>query len=117
MALSSLKKLAVLATMAGALAAGEAMAADVTDVLDAADEVYLGTEKVSDPFDISLTPKFVQRLEWAKLKREYNDRGNIRLLNELEYQRTVNEFDIDLEVGMFHDLSFRMHMPIIISEL
>ena len=110
------KNLAILAAVCGFMYAGEAMAADVTDVLDAADEVYLGDEKVSDPFDISLTPKFVQRLEWAKLKREYNDSGSIRLLNELEYGRTVNEFDIDLEVGMFHDLALRVHLPIIISD-
>ncbi len=116
MVFSNVKKLAILAAMTGFLAASEAMAADVTDVLDAADEVYLGDEKVSDPFDISLTPKFVQRLESAKLKREYNQAGSIRLLNELEYKRTINEFDIDLEIGMFHDLSFRMHMPIIISD-
>lgn len=112
----NVKNLAILAAMCGAMTAGEAMAADVTDVLDAADEVYLGSEKVSDPFDISLTPKFVQRLEWAKLKREYNQAGAIRLLNELEYGRTINEFDIDLEIGMYHDLAFRMHLPIIISD-
>ena len=33
-----------------------ASAADITDVLDAADEVYLEDELVSDPFDISLKP-------------------------------------------------------------
>ncbi len=116
MVLGNSKKLAFLAALAGSFAAGNAMAADVTDVLDAADEVYLGTEKVSDPFDISLTPKFVQRIEWAKLKREFSQDGMIRLGNELEYGRTINEFDIDLEIGMFHDLAFRMHMPIIISD-
>ena len=114
----NLKNLAILSAMCAAMAASDAMAADVTDVLDAADEVYLGSEKVSDPFDISLTPKFVQRLEWAKLKREYNDQTNrdIRLLNELEYGRTINEFDVDLEVGMYHDLALRVHLPIIISD-
>ena len=112
----NVKRLAFLAAMVGTLASSGAMAAELTDVLDAADEVYLGSEKVSDPFDISLTPKFVQRHEWAKLKREYYDNGSVRLLNELEYKRVVNRFDIDLEIGMFHDLSFRMHMPIIISD-
>lgn len=116
MVLSNPKKLAFLAALVGSFTAGNAMAADITDVLDAADEVYLGTEKVSDPFDISLTPKFVQRIEWAKLKRENTQNGQVRLINELEYGRTINEFDIDLEIGMFHDLAFRMHMPIIISD-
>ena len=61
MVLSNMKKLAVLAAAFGFMTTAEAMAADLTDVLDAADEVYLnsenGAEKVSDPFDISLTPK------------------------------------------------------------
>ena len=116
MAWNNVKKMAALTAAAAWMTAGQAFAADVTDVLDAADEVYLGKEKVSDPFDISLTPKFIQKYEWAKLKKEYNDKGNVRLLNELEYERVVNEFDIDLEIGMFHDFSFRMNLPIIISD-
>lgn len=120
----NVRRQAFLAAIIGCVLSSQANAADLTDVLDAADEVYLGTEKVSDPFDISLTPKFVQRYEWAKLKREYFNTGTanglkdnqMRLLNELEYERVVNEFDIDLEVGLFHDLSFRMHLPIIISD-
>lgn len=114
----NVRKLAFLTTAMGTLIASQAMAADLTDVLDAADEVYLGNELVSDPFDISLTPKFSQRHEWAKLKREYYEgkTKQMRLLNELEYKRVVNEFDIDLEIGMFHDLSFRMGIPIIISD-
>ena len=121
MVLSNMKKLAVLAAAMGFLTAGEAMAADLTDVLDAADEVYLnsenGTEKVSDPFDISLTPKFVQRHEWAKLKREnVDERGIHHLYNELEYKRVINRLDLDLEVGIWHDLAFRMNMPIVISD-
>lgn len=111
------KTLAVLAAMFTLTTAGQALAADVTDVLDAADEVYLGTEKVKDPIDISLTPKFSQRYEWSKLKREMVDGNNIRLLNELEHKRIINEFDIGLEVGMYHDLSFRMNVPIIISDV
>lgn len=112
------KKWAFLVAALGAMYATNAFAADVTDVLDAADEVYLGNEKVSDPFDISLTPKFSQRHEWAKLKREYFDKSTsqIRLLNELEYKRVVNKMDLDLEIGLFHDLSFRMNLPIIISD-
>lgn len=114
----NVRKLAFLTAAMGTLIASQAMAADLTDVLDAADEVYLGNELVSDPFDISLTPKFSQRHEWAKLKREYYEGSTkqMRLLNELEYKRVVNEFDIDLEIGMFHDLSFRMGIPIIISD-
>ena len=113
----NMKKLAILAAAAGIMTATQAFAADVTDVLDAADEVYLGTEElVKDPIDIALTPKFVQRYEWAKLKREYNQGGNIRLLNELEYERVVNQMDIDFEIGLFHDLSLRASLPIVFSD-
>ena len=85
----NVRKLAFLTAAMGTLIASQAMAADLTDVLDAADEVYLGNELVSDPFDISLTPKFSQRHEWAKLKREYYEGSTkqMRLLNELEYKR------------------------------
>ena len=106
-----------------------ASAADITDVLDAADEVYLEDELVSDPFDISLKPIFKQRREWSKIKREFRNGSTYtdgtdnkfgdnqtHLYNELEYERVINEFDIDLEIGLFHDLSFRMTMPIIISD-
>ena len=113
----NLKKIAVLVAACGFFATGEALAADLTDVLDAADEVYLGTEKVKDPFDIALTPKFVQRIEHAKLKREFtNGDGKTHLGNELVYERTINEFDIGLEIGLYHDFSFRMNIPIIISD-
>lgn len=113
------RTLAALAAMFTFTTAGQALAADVTDVLDAADEVYLGTEKVKDPIDISLTPKFSQRYEWSKLKREYSNpqTRSVHLYNELEYKRVVNEFDIGLEVGLFHDFSFRMNVPIIISDV
>ncbi len=115
---SGYKWATILALGAGILGAGTAQAADITDVLDAADAVYLDDELVDDPFDIALTPTFKQRHEWAKLKREYTDTETqkIRLLNELEYERVINEFDIDLEIGLFHDLSFRMSLPIIISD-
>lgn len=108
-----------LLTAAGTLGAVNAQAADYTDVLDAADQVYLDDELVDDNFDIALTPAFKQRHEWAKLKREYADKQDThktRLLNELEYERVINEFDIGLEIGMFHDIAFRMNMPIIISD-
>ena len=97
-----------------------ASAADITDVLDAADEVYLEDELVSDPFDISLKPIFKQRREWSKIKREFRNGSTYtdgtdnkfgdnqtHLYNELEYERVINEFDIDLEIGLFHDLSFQ----------
>lgn len=121
---NNLKQWALAAAALAAVVAAEtiepkhASAADITDVLDAADEVYLEDELVGDPFDISLKPTFKQRREWAKLKREYasSDDKKVHLYNELEYERVINEFDIDLEVGLFHDLSFRMSLPIVISD-
>ena len=108
--------------VAGTMEPSVASAADITDVLDAADEVYLEDELVSDPFDISLKPTFRQHREWAKLKREHRNTkssggdNQTHLYNELEYERTINTFDIDLEIGLFHDLAFRMSMPIVISD-
>lgn len=115
---SNMKRLALMGAVLGMLTASEAMAADITDVLDAADEVYLGSEKVSDPFDISLTPKFSQHYQWAKIKHDYYDttEKRTRSLNELKYERVINKMDIALEIGMYHDLSFRMNVPVIISD-
>lgn len=106
------------ALITGMFSSGNVLAAEITDVLDAADQVYLDDELVDDVFDIALSPSFKQRHEWAKLKREYADPDTkkTRLLNELEYERVINRFDIDLEIGLFHDLSFRMNLPIIISD-
>ncbi len=115
-----LTKLSMLAAVTtGMLGAASVQAADYTDVLDAADQVYLDDELVDDAFDIALEPAFKQRHEWAKLKHEQavtEDGGQTHLYNELEYERVVNEFDVGLEIGLFHDLSFRMNLPIIISD-
>lgn len=113
-----IEKLAFIAMATALFGATSVQAADITDVLDAADEVYLEGQLVKDPFDISVTPSFRQRIEKAKLKREFADTASstVRLLNELEYKRIVNVLDIDLEIGLFHDLSFRMGIPIVISD-
>lgn len=113
-----MEKLALVAFATALFGTTTVQAAEITNVLDAADEVYLEGQLVKDPFDIALTANFRQRIEKAKLKREFADTSSntVRLLNELEYKRIVNIFDIDLEVGLFHDLSFRMGIPIIISD-
>ncbi|MCL2325005.1 MAG: hypothetical protein FWC40_00670 [Proteobacteria bacterium] len=111
-------RVAMLMTSLGVFGLSGAHAAEITDVLDAADYVYLENQKVDNLFDIALTPAFKQQYEWAKLKREYNDTASssTRLLNELQYERVVNSLDIDLAVGLFHDLEFRMTLPIILSD-
>ena len=117
------KIFALTAAAVGTLASATAMASDYTDVLDAADQVYLENEEgqivlVDDVFDISLNATFNQRLEWAKLKREYQDPNlkRTRELNELDYKRITNTIDLDLEIGLFHDLSLNVSMPIVISD-
>jgi hypothetical protein len=114
---SNLKRLAALAAACGFLFAGEAMAADVTEVNDAFDEVYLGDELVKDPFDITLEAKFVQHRESGKLKREgIGEDRTVHLYNELEYKRVINTMDLDLEAGLWHDLSLHVGLPIVISD-
>ena len=116
----SLGLLLALVTLASGATA--ASAAEITEVLDAADTVILEDaatgERVSveDKFDIALTPSFGQRYENGKIKRESYESGIQHTYNEMKYKRVVNEFDIDLEVGMYHDLAFRMNLPIVISD-
>ncbi|MFA5623905.1 MAG: hypothetical protein WC966_02450 [Bradymonadales bacterium] len=115
---ANVKKLSLLIVLAMIFAASTAYSAEVTDVLDAADQVYLEDKLVDDVFDISLTPIFRQRYEWAKIKREYKDVNSrsVRILNELKYERVINSLDVDLEVGLYHDLALRMSLPIVLSD-
>lgn len=113
---ANVKKFSLLVVLAAMLGTSTAYSAELTDVLDAADKVYLEDKLVDDVFDISLTPIFRQRYEWAKIKKEAQDSDRIRLLNEMKYERIVNTLDIDLEVGLYHDLALRASLPIVLKD-
>lgn len=111
------------------LFAGTVQAAEITDVVDAFDS------EVDDDFDFHLEPRFGQHLERGTIIREAPctpdpngppdafrnaekclDEPATILTRELDYERVVNELDIDFAVGIWRDLEFHMTLPIIISD-
>jgi hypothetical protein len=101
-----------------------AEAADLTEVADAFDE------ENDNPFDFRITPTFQQRIERGRITREGGcgrSEGGCELSNgerldrtiytrELDYRRVVNTLNIDLAVGLYHDLEARIHLPIVIGD-
>lgn len=115
--------LALLSTGA-LLAPATASAADLTDVLDAFDEVWLEGKLVPDYFDFSIEPTFVQKLERAKITREANCSGGERcsgedtiIINkELRYERIINQMNLDFRIGLYKDLEFAVRLPIVFGD-
>ncbi|MBN1946635.1 MAG: hypothetical protein JW797_13255 [Bradymonadales bacterium] len=104
-------------------------AAEVTDVVDAFDEA------IEDPFDFHFEPTFRQTIQSGNVVRERNctpdptgdpraflnavncpDEAAIILTRELEYERVVNQLDLDFQFGIWHDLEFHVTLPIIFSD-
>ena len=94
--------------------------AQITDVIDAAED--------DDPFDLHLevTHHFVQRR--AKVVTElalrstldpttgYVTPGHYSNKREFRIEDAIHTLDIDLEIGLFHDLELFATFPIVLSE-
>lgn len=106
-----------------------ALAAELTDVVDALDEDN------DDPFDFHIEPRFRQRIEQGSVVREANctpdpngppdafrnaascpDEATIISTRELDYERLINELDIEFQIGIWHDLEFHIGLPIVVSD-
>ncbi len=114
----------LLCAASGILSQEAAYAAEVTDVIDAADG--------NDPFDFVGTVKYRRSLRRAKITREYNcngshknadkelcgsgEEGRLMLVKELRYQRIVHEIVPEFRFGLWHDLELRIEMPITVSD-
>ena len=103
-------------------------AADVTDVVDAADD--------DDPFDFTLDISYNSSHHFGTIKREYNNyednayedvNGN-RYYTVDQRRVQTNEYkgnpllqytqilDINAEIGLYHDLSLSVDIPIVLSD-
>jgi hypothetical protein len=109
-------------------AVSPAQAADVTDVVDAADG--------DDPFDLSIKPRFTQTLERSLIRREYpcdpdatqqDLRAYPRLdtrcaepsvvfRKEMEAERDINRLDVDVQIGLYKDVELHMTLPYVFSD-
>jgi len=91
-------------------------AADITDVVDAADG--------SDPFDAKIDIHFRQEAGHSLLLRERNVMdvrgGNIpgESINQGEYDYwfETNYLDINLALGLYHDLEFHVKIPVVLTK-
>ena len=109
-------------------AAQPLMAAEITDVADAADTVMIGEVEKEDLFDFYFTSDFTMVLQNGKITREPINRSwassnctssNARdclPVDELRYTRTTNIFNFGGEIGLFHDLSLNLGFHYVISD-
>ena len=100
-----------------------AVAAEVTDVLDAFDDDN------DDPFDFALRLRYTSDVRTSRIAREtkclQNDYvggsacpggSGIVFANELTYERVRNAMAIDARFGVFKDVEVYLSLPIVISD-
>ncbi len=110
------------------LLASPAYAADLTDVVDAADD--------DDPFDIHIEPSFKQTIRSALIQREYpcdpsatgaqrdafrrldNDcpEPSVVFRKEMDAERITNELNVDIQIGLYKDVELHVRLPYVISD-
>ncbi|MBI5508889.1 MAG: hypothetical protein HY903_09060 [Deltaproteobacteria bacterium] len=120
-----------LSSSAISLSAGPAVAAEITDIADAADTVTIGELEKDDPFDFYFNSNFTMILQNGKITREAMNRPGVQNANcanaassrdclpvdELRYSRATNIFDFGGEAGLFHDLSLTFGFHYVMSDL
>lgn len=112
---TSLPLLAALtATGISALPAGQARAAEITDVVDAFDE------ENDNPFDFHIEPTFRQTFERGIIAREAGcedcDEPATVFRRELDYRRVRTILDFDFQIGLQRDLELHIGLPLVISD-
>ncbi len=99
-----------------------AVAAEITDIADAADTIIIGETEREDMFDLYVGTQFRMHLGNGKITREPISRGSMTCgsagaardclpVDEARWKRTTNVLDIELQLGIFHDLAalFNFH--------
>ncbi len=100
-----------------------------TDVADAVDTIVIGDTERDDPFDLYIGSSFEFAFHWGKITREpINlqgrtisgcDAADSRLclpVYELAWSRNYQLMNIYGEIGIFHDLSTTVRMPITFND-
>ncbi|HNW83522.1 MAG TPA: hypothetical protein PKG52_11605 [bacterium] len=102
--------------------------AEVTDVASSADK--------NDPFDLNLDIQYLSTHHFGSIKREYNNYADYvyeddngkpyystegRRVETKEYEGNpalyyMHKMLFDLEIGLYHNLSFSFGLPVVISE-
>lgn len=94
-----------LALAVAALSSSIARAAQVTDVADAADE--------NNPIDLNVDFRWRRVAQSAKVTREFFDSARSVTLDasELSYKRVTHLLDMNLAIGLYHDLELHANLP------
>jgi hypothetical protein len=72
-----------------------------------------------DPFDFNLTLGYRWVRSSGAVQREFVDLGSsdhlTQMLKVADYLATWQYLDVAAEIGLYHDLSFRFHLPVLLS--
>lgn len=107
------------------LSIGNALGAEITDVIDAADG--------DDPFDMRVEVEYRRSLRRAKITREFHcdpstfsehaetcpdapPVGELLHVKELRYERVTHEVLPTVRIGLWHDLELKVEIPIVAAD-
>lgn len=94
--------------LAATLALGQAQAAEVTRTASSADPGH--------PFGFFIDVGYDFLLDRGKLTREWYQAGASQDVDELRYERTRHQLNLDAYVGLYQDLQFHFGLPIVIAD-
>ena len=113
--------LSVVMIFVGAIWCTDTIAAELVDVIDAAEP--------DNPIDVRLDLDFDRSLRRAKITREYacfneqscplspdTQAGTLVNVKELRYERIKQILTPRLRIGLYHDLEFAVTAPIVLSD-
>jgi len=97
-------------------APGRASAGEFTDVIDAADQRYNG-----DPFDLTLRVGYERFYKQGDIRRESfrttpHDWDYYGYVNVAEYKQVTHILNMELDIGLFHDISLKARLPLILKD-
>ncbi|MCU0663455.1 MAG: hypothetical protein MUC50_14150 [Myxococcota bacterium] len=112
-----MKKVSLFAAALAALVASfGALANEYTDVIDAFDMRFNG-----DPFDINLRIGYETALRKSTIRREAFDHLPLAwdyfpYTDVAQFKQVTHTLKTEVEIGLFHDLSFRLALPVVLRD-
>src|SRR5882757_4003589 len=89
--------------------AAPVMAAQVTDVASAMRD--------DRPFELDLRADYLHLRESTRIRRENLQGGAITLVDELQHDRTLDEFDFRIAVGLHRGLELHVIAPYVLRDV
>lgn len=98
------------------LAVPRAQAAWWTDVIDAADDKWVGGERfVEDAYDMNLGVRFSGGIEQGLISRE-NPSTAPDLAKELRYRTSHYQLNFNLDLAIYHDFGLYVDLPLVLNK-